>query len=259
MLAESFALQSEGPGMFGASADPRFEANTGMFGGWTAALLLGAPLADPRAEGRPAAISVNYIARIAPGAALRLTATPLGGSASVKHWRSEIRLDDGTIAASATVILTRRRPSDAACDWTMPEAAPPESLPSSHPPGPFGRHIDLRAVAGSPPFARPDMRSLAWVRETSGRAIDPLQLAFLADVYAPRIFHLGTAPRPSSTLTMTVYFLAGAEELGAIGDDYVLTEACGTRVEQSQVGSQARLWSRAGTLLATTEQLCWFR
>jgi hypothetical protein len=33
----------------------------------------------------------------------------------------------------------------------------------------------------------------------------------------------------------------------------------GTRVERSTVGSRANLWSRGGALLATTEQLCWFR
>ncbi len=259
MLTQSLTLDPVAPGAFSGVADPRFEANTGMFGGWTAALLLRAVCDDPRAAGTASSLSVHYVARIPPGTKLRLTVEALGGSASVSHWRSEVRLEDGTLAASAAVILTRRRPSDAACDWTMPAIVPPESLASSHPPGPFGAQIDVRAIHGTPPFARPDLTSLAWVRETSGRAVDPLQLAFLADVYAPRVFHLGTAPRPSSTLTMSLYFLASAEELAAIGDDFVLTEALGTRIEQAQAGSQARLWSKAGKLLATTEQLCWFR
>ena len=259
MLAHSLALAPTRDGGFTALADPEYEANTGMFGGWTAALLLGAVSADPRATGTPAALSVTYVTRISPGAALRLAVEPLGGSASIGHWHSEIRLDDGTLAARATIILTRRRPSDAACDWRIPDAAPPETLAPSHPPGAFGRHIDVRSVSGASPFGRPDMRSLEWVRETSGRAIDPLQLAFLADIYAPRIYHLGSAPRPSSTLTLSVHFLAADDELAAVGDDCVLTEAWGTRVEQALVGSQARLWSRAGRLLATSEQLCWFR
>jgi acyl-CoA thioesterase len=44
-----------------------------------------------------------------------------------------------------------------------------------------------------------------------------------------------------------------------VGDDYVLNEATGTRGEHSTSGQQARLWSRDGALLATTEQLCWYR
>jgi acyl-CoA thioesterase len=58
---------------------------------------------------------------------------------------------------------------------------------------------------------------------------------------------------------MSVYFYASADELAAVGDDFVLSEAVGTRAEQSIAGSQLRLWSRSGALLATSEQLCWFK
>ncbi len=259
MLASSLALIPAGRGAFTALADPQYEANTGMFGGWTAALLLGAVCDHAVEAGSPAALTVNYVARIPPGAVLKLSVEALGGSASVSHWHSAARLADGTLAACATTIMTRRRPSDSACDWTIPEAAPPDTLAASRPPGSFGRHVDVRAIRGEPPFNQPDMSTLAWVRETSGRPIDALQLAFLADIYAPRVYLIGAAPRPSSTLTLSVYFLAAPDELRQAGDDHILTEAWGTRVEQAQVGSQARLWSKAGRLLATTEQLCWFR
>jgi hypothetical protein len=33
----------------------------------------------------------------------------------------------------------------------------------------------------------------------------------------------------------------------------------GTRAEGSTIGSQLRMWSRSGALLATSEQLCWFK
>ena len=86
-----------------------------------------------------------------------------------------------------------------------------------------------------------------------------MQLAYLADAYAPRIFLCSKGPRPSSTITMSVYFHATPEELAEVGDDYVLSEAIGTRAEHATMGSQVRLWSRKGRLLATSEQLCWFR
>jgi hypothetical protein len=49
------------------------------------------------------------------------------------------------------------------------------------------------------------------------------------------------------------------EELAQCGDSYVLSDMIGTRIESSTVGSKANLWSQGGALLATTEQLCWFR
>lgn len=89
--------------------------------------------------------------------------------------------------------------------------------------------------------------------------MDHLLMAYLADQYAPRSFFWGVGVRPSATLTMSVYFLATAEELESVGTDFILNEAVGTRGVQSTSGQQARLWSRDGCLLATTEQLAWYR
>jgi hypothetical protein len=89
--------------------------------------------------------------------------------------------------------------------------------------------------------------------------LDHVQLAYLADQYAPRSFFWGAGMRPSATITLSVYFHATADELAAVGTDYVLNDATGTRGEQSTSGQLARLWSRNGALLATTEQLCWYR
>jgi acyl-CoA thioesterase len=58
---------------------------------------------------------------------------------------------------------------------------------------------------------------------------------------------------------MSVYFHATDDEVAAIGDDYILNEATGSRGARSTAGQHARLWSRAGVLLATSEQLSWYR
>jgi hypothetical protein len=58
---------------------------------------------------------------------------------------------------------------------------------------------------------------------------------------------------------MSVYFHATPAELAAVGTDFILNEAIGTRGVESTSGQQARLWSREGSLLATTEQLAWYR
>ena len=58
---------------------------------------------------------------------------------------------------------------------------------------------------------------------------------------------------------MSVYFHATPTELDTIGDDYILNEAVATRGASSTSGQQVRMWSRAGDLLSTSEQLCWYR
>ncbi len=45
----------------------------------------------------------------------------------------------------------------------------------------------------------------------------------------------------------------------ALGDDDLLSEAFGTRGADSTSEEHLRLWSRQGALLATSEQMAWYR
>jgi hypothetical protein len=136
---------------------------------------------------------------------------------------------------------------------------PPEQLEPFFPPFSKQPPLESRSAMPPPPFNKPDTGTLSWERDSSGRAIDELTLALLSDLGAPRIFLVSDGPRPSATLTLSVNFLAGPAELAACGDDFILSEMIATRIEQSVVGSRKTMWSRAGGVLATSEQLCWFR
>lgn len=259
-LDESLAIETIGSGAQLAVADPSYEANTGMFGGWSSALLLKAVLEQSGQQGSASAMTVNFIDRVIPGEPLKLVAQKLGGTRSLSHWRCDLqRAETNQLLATATVVLANRRESEQACGFSMPVVPSPAALPLFRPPGVFGQKVDTRGASGAPPFNRPDMRSLSWIREDSGRPVDAVQIALLSDVYAPRVFHISDGPRPSSTVRLAINFLAGPDELAAIGDDYILAEVEGTRIEQAHAGSQSRLWSPQGTLLATSEQLCWFK
>lgn len=126
-LVDSLALHATGEGAWRAFADPQNEANTGMFGGWTAALLLKAVLCDARAQGEPAALTVSYVNRVSPGRELTVNSAPVGGGRSVMTWRSEVlRESDGATLASASVLLANRRESDGFTEWQLPAAPVPE-------------------------------------------------------------------------------------------------------------------------------------
>lgn len=89
--------------------------------------------------------------------------------------------------------------------------------------------------------------------------MDAVQIAYLCDNYAPRAFYIGKGMRPSSTVTYSVFFVATPEEISLVGEDFTLIDAIGTRAIDGTAGSRVNLWSRSGTLLATSEQLCWYR
>lgn len=259
-LREALSLEAKASGEWSARADPRYEAGTGMFGGFTAALLLQAVLADERCSGAPSALTLHYLKRIVPGSAVTLRTQLVGGSRSLQFWQAELRVSgDDQPSALATALVSEPRESDGFTELSMPDAPDPSTLPLVYPPSTFGQRTPVHPVGASALFDQASSRTLGWVRELSGRAVDHVQLAYLSDSYAPRIYLKSQGPRPSSTTTMSIYFFATREQLAAVGDDYVLIDAVGTRAEQGTIGSQARLWSRSGVLLATTEQLCRFK
>jgi acyl-CoA thioesterase len=260
-LDEALALDPLGENRWAAHADPDHESINAMFGGWTAAVSLAAVLASASSPLTPSALSVNFIRAVVPGTRPVIYVEHLGGSRSTDHWRADLRAaEDDALQASATVALTARRPTDDHDQQAMPEVPGPAALEEFHAPGTQGRQTDIRRVSGSEDmYGGGDTRTSAWIRMVSGRPHDHVQLAYLADQFAPRSFYWGEGVRPSATLTMSVYFHATAVDLVEAGTGYLLAEATGTRGAQGTSGQRARLWSPTGTLLATTEQLAWYR
>ena len=257
---QSLRLRTSGNG-WACHATPDYEMMGRMFGGWTAAVTLKAVLASAAAERMPAALTVSFVDEVRPGSELLITPRLIGTGRSVQHWSADVRADDeDRTVARAAVVLAERRPSQGHLEPEMPSVPDPtDDLEALVPPGAAGSQMSCFAVSGNPPFGRLNTKSLSWLREKSGRPVDHLQLAFLSDLKAPRSFYWHEGPHPTSTLTLSVYFLATAAELSLVGDDFVLSEAIGTRGAESLSGERLRLWSRDGTLLATSEQLCWYR
>ncbi len=259
-LDDALALRPAEEGLWLAFADPRYEAMTGMYGGWTAAVLLRAVTlaADPLYT--PSALTLNYIQKVEPGRDVFIRVRCVGGSRSIQHWQADVlQVAAGPVLAHAMLVLAARRETDGHTEPSMPAAPDPETLEDFYLPFTRNNIALKRLVHGYPPFARSDTASVEWVREFTGRTLDHVQLAFLSDLYLPRPFFWSAAPRPYATLALSVYFHATQAEIETVGADFILNEAIGTRGGHSISGQQARLWSRDGTLLATTEQLGWFR
>jgi hypothetical protein len=63
----------------------------------------------------------------------------------------------------------------------------------------------------------------------------------------------------TTTLSLTAYLHATAEELAAIGQDFILVECEGRVGGGGASDERSSYWSRDGRLLATSEQLAWYR
>jgi acyl-CoA thioesterase len=256
-LGEALSLRSDGPARWLAYADPDHESVNAMFGGWTAGVTLGSVMRSA-AEGKvPTAMTVNFVKAITPDQDVTIEVRRLGGGRSIEHWRADVRPgSDDAVLASATAVLTNRPATDSHSQFSMPTVPEPETLDEFHAPGPQGQQTMIHLISGE--YGSGDSSSSHWMRDLSGRRLDHVQLAYLADQNAPRSFFWGAGPRFSATLTMAVYFLASADEIEAAGDDYLLAETVGSRGYQAISDQLARIWSREGALLATTHQLCWY-
>src|SRR5580704_10788033 len=166
------------------------------------------------------------------------------------------------VSVHAIVTLARRPTTPAFAFAAMPDAPDPERLPSPDMPG-EARHygaaaFERRTLEGFPPKVGTSSLSLAWVRPRSGR-LDKALLGMITDNSAPRaMYALGPTIR-TTTLTLTAYLHATAQELAEIGDDYILVECEGRVGGGGASDERSSYWSRSGKLLATSEQLAWYR
>ena len=67
------------------------------------------------------------------------------------------------------------------------------------------------------------------------------------------------APTPAGTISLTTYFHATGTELASAGDGFVLGCASANRFSGGYFDQSAEIWSRSGTLLATTHQIVYFK
>jgi hypothetical protein len=98
-----------------------------------------------------------------------------------------------------------------------------------------------------------------WVRDNPPRPLDFASLTAMSDVFFPRIWLRRASFVPLGTITMTVYFHAGQDQLRETGSGYLLGQARGQGFGAGYFDHTAQLWNESGTLLVTTSQVYYFK
>ena len=256
-------------GHFRGTTSPAYWNMVGPFGGTTAALALQAVLQHPQRLGAPIALTVNYAAAMAAGA-FEIIATPVRTNRSTQHWTLQIAQADADgqsrVNTTATAVTALRRSTWGATDLPMPAAPPPsqvERLDNSQARLPWLEHYETRPVSGALPFtldgAQEHSESCLWLREAPPRALDFPALAALSDMFYPRIYLRRAKRVPIGTVSMTTYFHTDADQLAGVGSGYLLGRAVGQRFYNGFFDQAAQLWSQAGALLATSNQIVYFK
>jgi acyl-CoA thioesterase len=246
--------------------DPRYWNMIGPFGGWIAAALLGPILDVADRVGEPLSITVNFAAAIREGA-YDVRIEELRRNRSTSFWFSRfVQMQDGeeVHCADASVVLATRRETPAFAIAHAPEAPAPESVAAvdfASKRAKWMETYDMRFVTGHPFRRETDdsARTIAWVRDLVNPSLTFRSLVAMSDCAFPQIFHRVARFIPVSTVSMTVHFHATADDLAALGDDFILYDATMRVAYDGYFDEISSLYSRAGKLIATMEQIVWFK
>ena len=265
----AIALQADGQQHFIGHTSPVYANMIGPFGGITAATLLNAACLHPARLGEPLALTVNYAGPVADGP-VRISARPVRTNRSTQHWCMELEQGEA-IAATASAVFAARRETWSATEIGFPQVPPAAEVPVNPMPARVAwfKQYEMRFAEGgmpdfriTPPADDPtphDTTSTLWVRDEPPRPLDFASLTAICDVFIPRIFLRRRRPTPAGTVSMSIYFHAGSQQLAAQGPQPVLGRARAQHFRAGYFDQTAEVWSHDRHLLATTQQVVYYK
>lgn len=257
-------LDKPGEKFTGATSDAYWNF-TGPFGGATAATLLNAAMLHPRRQNLPLAMTINYCAPVAKGA-FDIHVMEKRTNRSTQHFSVEMTQGADTIA-TATLVFAARPEGFDHTSGEMPAVKPPEEIdpPKTKAPLAWIDRFDMRFASGFPVMRKDDSaplgsaRTEVWMRDNPARRMDFLSLMNMSDAFFARPFHVLGRLIQVGTVSMTTYFHCDEADLAEVGEDYVLGVADASVFAKGYADQTAWLWSRQGRLLATSQQILYFR
>ncbi|GAA4349670.1 thioesterase family protein [Variovorax defluvii] len=256
-------------GLFNGTTSADYWNMVGPFGGTTAALMLQAVLKHPELLGAPVALTVNYAAALEAGP-FEVLAVPVRTNRSTQHWTMQMAQADADgklqVVGTATAVTALRRETWGANDLPMPQVPAPaevERLAIGPAKVAWVDRYEMRPIRGSIPTrwdgSGDHSETLMWLRDAPPRPLDFAALAALCDGFYPRVWLRRAKPVPIGTVSITTYFHVDATQLAEVGTGYLLGRAAGQQFRNGYFDQAAQLWSQAGALLATSNQIVYFK
>ena len=241
----------------------------GPFGGTTVAIMLQSVLRHPDLIGEPVALTVNYAAAVGLGE-FEVRAVPVRTNRSTQHWTLAMSQagPDGKlhVTTTGTAVTAMRRDTWGTNDLPMPDVPSPEDVPRRDIGSvrvPWLQRYEMRPVSGEIPTrwdgTGEHSETLMWLRDDGPRPLDFASLAALSDTFYPRVWLRRATPVPIGTVSITTYFHTDSTLLDEVGTGYLLGRATGQQFRNGYFDQAAQLWSETGALLATSNQIVYFK
>ncbi len=258
---EAVRLAPSGEGRFTGHTSKKYWNFVGPFGGITAATALNGILQRADRQGDPLSLTVNFMAPIMEGA-FTVETKLVRSNRSTQHWSVQLTQAGETepVLGALAVFATRR------ATWGLREAVPPE-VPEPEACKRFEPRLEIlwpqmyemRYARGRFGIENPDSVTHAWLRDVPARPLDFPSLTAICDAFFPRIFLRRPRMAPIATVSLNIYFHVDAAELAAEGAEPVLCVAKAQVFNKGYYDQEGQVWGRDGKLLATTQQVAWYK
>ncbi len=266
-FAADTAVEPLGAGRYRAVMDPSWWIIAGPNGGYVAAVVLRAIVAEVGdAVRRPRSITLQYLRPPAEGP-VEVEVTIERSGRSVSNVTARMT-QDGRLLVLAIAVLAADRDDSVSFDEgpglpTMPDGSPvplPEDIPARpYDPDldvPMRRHYELRWVLGNAPFSAgddPDARASTggWLRLAELDPVDELVLAALTDAWMPPIFSRVSIPMAVPTIDLTIHFRGRPTD----PHDFCFVHFESPLAADGYLVEHGRVLDRHGRLLAESRQL----
>jgi acyl-CoA thioesterase len=253
------AVTALGGGVYDARIDGGWWIERGPNGGYIAALLMQAflaEIADPERHAR--SMTVHYLAPAVEGPAQMVVHTERAGRL-VRYLSARLRQGDRLIATAQAAFAVLNEVGPTFADPSFPDYPHPDAIDhAGDPPGlvPMRQRYEYRHTTGAPwDGPATTAETGGWIRLSEPRPYDAALIAALSDAWYPAIFTRLTDRFGVPTVDLTVHLrsIHGLQRLAP--DDWVAARFRTTVATEGFLEEDGQLWAPDGTLLAHSRQL----
>ncbi len=258
-FARDTAVVAQGDGRYDATIDRSWWILRGPNGGYLAAIIARALLAEVGGTGqRLRSMTLHYLRAPVEGACeVAVTVERRGRTLT----SMSVRLtQDGRLMVLGLAATAVDREGPAFADLPIPDVAPPtgETPPVETPPGafpiPMRDHYDMQPRLGPDRWSgeiASEALTGGWIRLADPEPVDDVVIAAIVDAWAPAIFNRCPERMGVPTIDLTIHFrdVPSAEHEWSFAR-FTSKHAAGGYVEED-----GEIWGSDGRLLAQSRQL----
>jgi acyl-CoA thioesterase len=253
------AVVSVGDGVYDARIDGGWWIERGPNGGYVAAVLMQAFLAevdDPLRHAR--SLTVHYLAPALEGPA-RITVRSERTGRLVRYLTARLSQGDRLLATAQCAFAILNSAGPAFADPSSPDYPRPDSIAHAvDPPGlvPMRQRYEYRHITGAP-WEGPvrTAETGGWIRLSEPRPYDTALVAALSDAWYPAIFTRLTERIGVPTIDLTVHIRSIQALQRMQPDDWMAVRFRTTVATEGFLEEDGQLWAPDGTLIAHSRQL----